>query len=156
MRILLVLFVVVPLAELYMLLWVSRLIGFWPTVAITLVTGIIGGSLAKREGLKVWRQWNDAVSQLRIPETGIVEGVLVLVGGVLLVTPGVLTDMIGFLLLFPASRRPLGRWLKSRVKVASAGSATFGHAAARRPSGSSSGRTPTFTVVDTSGETQED
>jgi UPF0716 protein FxsA len=102
---LLLLFVVVPLLELYLLLWLGSWIGFWPTVGITLVTGLLGGTLAKREGLKVWRDWRRALGELRPPEQGVVDGLLVLIGGVLLVTPGVLTDALGLALLMPWTRR---------------------------------------------------
>lgn len=104
MRWLFLLFVVVPLVELYLLLWIGSLIGFWPTVAIVLATGLLGSTLAKREGLKVWRAWRQSLETLTPPEQGVVDGVLVLVGGALLITPGVLTDAVGLLLLVPTTR----------------------------------------------------
>lgn len=109
------LFVTVPLLELYLLLLVGRLIGFWPTVAVTLLTGVIGGTLAKREGLLVYRQWRRALDELRPPETGIIEGLLVLVGGALLLTPGVLTDIAGLLLMFRPTRRRLAARLRAAI-----------------------------------------
>lgn len=115
MRYLLLLFVLVPLVELYLLLWVSRLIGFWATVALTLVTGVVGGSLAKAEGLRVWRAWQRAMEQMRPPEEGVIDGVLVLIGGVLLITPGVLTDLLGLTLLLPLTRRPIAAYMRRRV-----------------------------------------
>lgn len=105
MRWLLLLFVVVPLVELYLLLYIGSQIGFWPTVGIVLVTGALGATLAKREGLRVWANYREALSQGKLPDEGIVGGLLVLVGGVLLVTPGMLTDLAGFLLLIPRTRR---------------------------------------------------
>ncbi len=104
MRWLLLLFIVVPLVELYLLLWIGSFIGFWPTVAIVLSTGLLGSALAKREGLKVWRAWRRSLETLTPPEQGVIDGVLVLIGGALLITPGVLTDMIGLLLLLPKPR----------------------------------------------------
>ncbi|HMR09106.1 MAG TPA: FxsA family protein [Polyangiaceae bacterium] len=115
MRYVLIAFVVIPLVELYLLLWVGSLIGFWPTVAITVVTGVLGGSLAKREGMRVYRQWRAALDEMRAPETGIVEGVLVLLGGALLITPGVLTDITGLLLLVPSTRRPIAARVRRAV-----------------------------------------
>lgn len=112
MRYLLIAFVLVPLAELYLLLWISRWLGFWPTVALTLLTGVVGGSLAKREGFRVLRQWQTALDRLERPAAGLVEGVLVLIGGAFLLTPGVLTDVGGVLLLLPSTRR----WVAARVK----------------------------------------
>ncbi len=105
MRWLFLLFVVVPLIELYLLLFVGSKIGFWWTVCIVLVTGVIGASLAKREGLRVWDTYRQALGEGRLPDEGIVGGLLVLVGGVLLVTPGMLTDLVGFCLLVPQTRR---------------------------------------------------
>jgi UPF0716 protein FxsA len=104
-RWLLLLFIVVPLIELYLLLFVGSQIGFWPTVGIVLVTGTLGAALAKREGLRVWHSYREALSQGRLPDEGIVGGLLVLLGGALLITPGMLTDVVGFLLLVPQTRR---------------------------------------------------
>ena len=98
-------FTLIPLLELYLLLFIARYVGFLPTVGLVLVTGLIGALLAKKEGLRVVRRWQQSLAQGRMPEEGLVGGLLVLVGGVLLVTPGVLTDVAGFLLLLPPTRR---------------------------------------------------
>ncbi len=112
MRYLVLLFVVVPLGELYLLLALGGLIGFWPTVGITLMTAIAGSALAKREGLRVWRAWQEALSRAETPSEGVLDGLLVLVGGTLLITPGIVTDVAGFLLLIPWSRR----WIADQVR----------------------------------------
>lgn len=112
----LLLFVVVPLGELYLLVGLSRIIGFWETVAITLLTGMLGASLARREGKRVWRNWNQSLSAGSPPADGIVDGMLVLVGGAFLVTPGVVTDAVGLSLLLPVSRRPVARWVRRLVQ----------------------------------------
>jgi UPF0716 protein FxsA len=114
-RSLLLLFVVVPLVELYLLVGLSSAIGFWQTVAITLVTGLTGGALAKREGLRVFREWNRALAELRPPAEGVLDGVLVFVGGALLITPGVITDAVGILCLLPPSRRMLSAAIRARL-----------------------------------------
>lgn len=106
------LFTIIPLVELYLLLWMGSVVGFWPTVGIVLVTATIGGWLAKREGLRVWNEWHKALAEMRMPEDGIISGLLVLIGGVLLITPGVLTDITGLSLLFPPTRRVLAKWLE--------------------------------------------
>lgn len=110
---LLLLFIVVPLVELYLLLAIGSAVGFWPTVALVLVTGVLGSWLAKREGLRVIRQWQGALAQGQMPEEGVLGGLMVLVGGVFLITPGVLTDVAGLLLLFPPSRRVIGGWVRA-------------------------------------------
>jgi UPF0716 protein FxsA len=102
---LLLAFTVVPFLELYLLLAIGREVGFLPTVAMVLVTGVVGASLAKREGARVMRSWRESVARGQVPEDGILSGALVLVGGALLVAPGVFTDVVGLLLLIPPTRR---------------------------------------------------
>ncbi len=116
------LFTVVPVVELYLLLQVGAVIGGWPTVGLVLFTGAVGAALARREGLRVLRDWQTALGAGRLPSEGVLSGLLVLVGGVLLVTPGLLTDVAGFSLLVPWTRRVvagwLRRWAKTRLQVA--------------------------------------
>jgi len=102
---LVLLFTLVPLAELALLILIGDRIGVLPTIAIVVVTGATGAWLAKHEGLRVWRQWQECLAQGRTPDEGIIGGLLVLVGGILLLTPGVLTDLAGILLLVPQTRR---------------------------------------------------
>ena len=115
MRWLLVLFIVVPFVELYLLLVIGRSIGFWPTVGMIIVPGVLGATLAKVEGLRVWRSYKDALAQGRLPDEGILGGLLVLVGGVLLITPGVLTDLTGILLLIPMTRKIVAGVIRRRI-----------------------------------------
>lgn len=115
-KLLLLLFTIVPLAELYLLLLLGRLMGFWSTVVLVLVTGVLGAALAKSEGLRVLRQWQAALTEGRMPEEGVLGGLLVLVGGVLLITPGVLTDVTGLLLLFPPTRRLVAAFVMKRLE----------------------------------------
>ena len=117
---LLLLFTLVPLVELYLLLYVGSLISFWPTVGIVVLTGILGGALARLEGLRVLRRWQRALAEHRVPEDGVSDGLLVLIGGVLLITPGILTDLSGLLLLLPPTRRWLSRQLRRRMERAQA------------------------------------
>lgn len=118
-RILFILFTVVPLVELYLLVLLGRHMGAWASLGLVLVTGVLGAVLAKGEGLRVLRRWQESLARGEMPEEGLLSGVLVLVGGVLLVTPGVLTDVAGVLLLLPPTRRLVAarvrRWLERRV-----------------------------------------
>jgi UPF0716 protein FxsA len=114
-RWLLLLFIIVPLVELYLMLVMGSFIGFWPTVGIILVTGVLGAALSKREGLRVWRSYREALAQGRLPDEGIVSGLLVLLGGALLITPGVLTDFIGFFLLLPFTRRIIAAKVQAAI-----------------------------------------
>lgn len=115
-KLLLFLFTVVPLVELYLLLWVGRLLGFGPTVGIVVATGLLGAALAKREGIRVLSKWQAALAEGRVPEEGLLEGVLVFVGGLFLITPGVLTDAFGLLMLIPPTRRLMARFVRSRIE----------------------------------------
>ena len=80
MRWLFLAFVGVPLVELYLLLQVGELLGPGPTVGIVVLTGVVGGMLAKREGLRVYAEWKDAIERGQVPRVGVIEGLLVLVG----------------------------------------------------------------------------
>lgn len=112
------LFTVVPLVDLYLLLRIGGRIGGTATLALVLVTGALGAALARAEGTRVLRAWQQALAAGTVPADGVVSGVLVLVGGALLVTPGVLTDAVGLLLLLPATRRLIARLVIARVQRA--------------------------------------
>jgi UPF0716 protein FxsA len=109
------LFTLVPLVELYLLVWLAGFIGFWPTLAIVMVTAGLGAFFAKREGLKVLRAWQTALAELRAPEEGLTSALLVLAAGIFLITPGVLTDLAGLLLLLPPVRRRVAALLERRL-----------------------------------------
>lgn len=107
------LFTIVPALELYILVKVGGLIGPLQTVAMVVALGMLGASLAKRAGLGMLRQLNEDLAQGIPPADRVVEALLILVGGVLLVTPGLLTDAVGLLLLVPPLRRALVPLIKS-------------------------------------------
>lgn len=106
---------IVPVVELYLLIQIGNRVGPIPTVAMVVLTGMLGAALARREGLKVFQQWQQSLRMGVPPADGVVNGALVLLGGVLLVTPGVLTDILGLLLLIPASRRVFARWTRRAI-----------------------------------------
>lgn len=110
------LFTVVPLLELYLLFLIKDLVGLWPTIAIVVMTGFVGAWLARAEGARVLRAWKKSLVRGKVPEDGILSGVLILVGGVLLVTPGVVTDLVGFLLLIPPTRRLIAEAVRRRME----------------------------------------
>ena len=113
---LLFLFTVVPTIELYMLLEIADRIGGLETIYLVLVTGIVGASMAKREGISVIQQIQEAAANGEPPADKLVEGLMVLVGGILLVTPGVMTDAFGLSLIFPVSRKLLVGLVKRSLK----------------------------------------
>ena len=120
MRWLVLLFIVLPAAELMLLLKIGARIGAMPTFALIVVTGIVGASLARQQGLSVIHRLQTDLGQGRVPAGPLADGVIILVAGALLVTPGVITDVVGFLCLIPACRalaRALAmRWFRSAVK----------------------------------------
>lgn len=118
---LLLLFTITPIVETYLLVLLGQHLGFWWTALIVLITGVVGATLGKREGLKVWDAWRDSLAVGQMPEEGIVGGVLVLIGGVLLVTPGVLTDITGLALLAPPSRKVIAAFVRKRLEAKFAG-----------------------------------
>ncbi len=103
-KVLLLLMVVVPAAEIWVLLLIGGQIGSWNTLLLILLTGVVGAYMAKREASRVWTQARFEVENYRVPGKHLLDGICILVGGVLLLTPGFLTDTMGFLLLFPPSR----------------------------------------------------
>ncbi|MCD4844946.1 MAG: membrane protein FxsA [Methanosarcinales archaeon] len=112
---LLVLFVILPFVELYLLIELGSRIGTLPTLGIVVLTGIAGAALAKHQGLSVLQRIQTEMSFGQMPGEIIFDGILVLIGAVLLITPGILTDTIGFLLLIPVTREIFKKYLKGWV-----------------------------------------
>lgn len=123
---LLALFIFVPLLDLAILVRVGQLLGFWPTIALVVATGTAGALLARSQGTRVLNGIRTEMSVGQVPSSRLLDGLLVLVGGVLLLTPGLLTDLVGFLFLLPFSRRRLKRLLRRRVeRMVRSGSTNF-------------------------------
>ncbi len=118
---LVLLFIVVPIAELYVIIQVGQLIGIGPTLLILLLDSVLGAWLLKREGRGAWVRFNRALAERRLPGTEVADGFLIVLGGALLVAPGFITDVVGVLLLVPptraVARRVLRRWTLGRVAI---------------------------------------
>lgn len=118
---LVVIFIVIPIAELWLIIQVGALIGFWETLALLILDSIIGAMLLRSQGRAAWRRFNEAMQTGRIPHQEAVDGALVIGGGALLLTPGFITDFFGLMLLIPPSRavarRMLVSWAARRVVV---------------------------------------
>ncbi len=111
------LFILVPTVELVLLVYITDLTGSLAlTFLIVILTGVAGAWLARREGLRCWRSVQREISQGRLPADSLLDGLLILLAGALLVTPGVLTDCVGFALLLPPLRRPIKGYLTRRFK----------------------------------------
>src|SRR3954454_2380329 len=132
---LVVLFIVVPIAELYVIIQVGQAIGALPTIAILIVDSIVGSLLLKHQGRAAWRRFNEALRAGRVPAREVFDGALVIFGGAFLITPGFISDIIGLLLLIPPTRAVIRavtvRFFSRRFVVAAVGSAAGGAGAAR-------------------------
>jgi UPF0716 protein FxsA len=111
-----VLFIVIPALEMGLLVYLSGVIGWEPAVGIVVVTGLIGAYLVKRQGTSAWRAIGAAFQQGKLPAGELADGALVLVGGAFLLTPGLLTDLVGFSLMAPPVRRVVRDRLTSYVQ----------------------------------------
>lgn len=112
---LILIFTILPLVEFYILIKIGTIIGAGPTILIVLVTGVLGGFLTQVQGLLVIQQ---IVFDLRygiFPAEPLWDGLFILMGAILLITPGLLTDLLGFLCIFPLSRQPLKHIVKSYI-----------------------------------------
>jgi UPF0716 protein FxsA len=112
--VLFVAFVVVPLAEIYVLIQVGQVIGPWWTILLLVLDSILGSWLIKREGGRAWRALRTALETGRMPARELADGALILVGGTLMLSPGFVTDALGILLILPFTR-PTARRLLTRV-----------------------------------------
>jgi len=107
------LFVVLPVLEIYLLIQVGQVIGAWWTVLLLVADGILGTWLMKREGSRAWQALRQALDDQRMPARELADGALILVGGTLLLTPGFLSDVAGFALVLPFTR-PVARTALTR------------------------------------------
>ena len=111
---LILLFVFVVLAELFILIEIGGHIGGFNTILLVFMSAMLGALLAHRQGLRTLQQIQLSLSKGQIPAEELIDGVLILAGGVLFLTPGVLTDLFALVLLFPATRTYFKRWLRRR------------------------------------------
>jgi len=119
---LVLLFIAVPIAELFVIIQVGEAIGVWWTIGLLIADSILGSWLMRHQGRSAWRRFNETVGAGRVPAREVLDGALVIFGGALLLTPGFLTDILGLILLIPPSRavvrRILARRLQHRMIVA--------------------------------------
>ncbi|MFQ5793137.1 MAG: FxsA family protein [Acidobacteriota bacterium] len=118
MATLLLLFILVPAVELALLIEVGSRIGTLPTLALIVLTGIVGASLARLQGFAVLRKIQADVAQGQLPAGSLVDGVIILLAGALLITPGILTDVLGLVCLVPAFRTVVKSFIWRRIERA--------------------------------------
>jgi UPF0716 protein FxsA len=125
---LLFIFIVVPLLELYVIVTVADSIGVVPTLLLLAVDSIVGSLLLKSQGRAVWRRFSETLAAGRVPHREVLDGVMVIFGGAFLITPGFITDIVGLFLLLPPTRalarRLVIRLLGGRLAISVAGAAT--------------------------------
>jgi UPF0716 protein FxsA len=112
------LFTILPALELWLLIAIGERIGAPATIAMLILTGVVGAALARAEGTRVVRAWQQALAAGTVPPDGVVSGVMVLLGGALLISPGVISDAVGVLLLVPYTRRLIARIVMVQVQRA--------------------------------------
>jgi UPF0716 protein FxsA len=114
MLILVLLFLVLPIAEIYVIIQVGQAIGILPTLALLILDGFVGAALARSQGRAAWERFNRALAEGRVPAHETFDGAMIILGGALLLTPGFITDVVGFCLLIPPTRA-LVRGLVARL-----------------------------------------
>jgi UPF0716 protein FxsA len=143
---LLLLFTLVPIVELVLLIWLGGQIGFWATVGLIVLTALIGTWLAQREGLSAWQRFQARLASGEMPGRELSDGLIILVSGAFLLTPGVLTDVVGVLGLLPPTRafvrRELMRRMTRGMQSGSISVFRFGGMAAGTPPPPAPGPTP--------------
>lgn len=114
--ILVLLFVVTPLVELAILIYLGTLIGALYTILIVVITGLLGAFLARRQGLATLSRIRSSIKRGILPSDDLFQAVLILIGGLLLITPGLITDLAGFAMLIPQTRNIVTKWLRNLIQ----------------------------------------
>jgi UPF0716 protein FxsA len=109
-------FIVMPVVELAVLIRVHNHIGLANTIALVIITGVAGAIMARAQGFMVLMQLRRDMAEGRMPAPRLMDGVMILVAGVLMITPGLITDCTGFLLLMPPVRAAIRGWLRRKVE----------------------------------------
>ena len=112
--VLFIVFVVVPIAELYVLIQIGQAIGVLPTIALLIADSLLGAWLMRSQGRAAWLRFNAALAEGRVPGREVMDGALVIFGGALLLTPGFLSDILGLILLLPPTRAVVRKILLAR------------------------------------------
>jgi UPF0716 protein FxsA len=113
---LLLIFILVPIAELYVIIKVGEAIGLIPTLFLLLADAVLGSMLWRQQGRAAWVRFNRALAENRLPHKEVFDGVLIIMGGALLITPGFLTDIVGLILLIPPTRAIVRAFASRRVR----------------------------------------
>ena len=110
-------FTLIPVSEIYILIAIGGQIGILPSIALVILTGIVGASLARSQGLQTLGRIRDSFQQGVVPGEELLNALLIAIAGIVLLTPGFLTDAAGLFLLIPATRTLCREWLKRRMEL---------------------------------------
>ncbi|MEC7108016.1 MAG: FxsA family protein [Verrucomicrobiota bacterium] len=113
---LLLIFITLPILELAVLLRLDDAIGLFQTIVLIFLTGIIGAWLVRQQGISIIFKIKKEISDGNMPAKEMIDGVMVLIAGAVLVTPGLITDIFGFLLLIPYTRNFIRKWIRHRIE----------------------------------------
>ena len=110
-------FTIIPVSEIYILITIGGQIGILPSIGLVILTGIVGASLARSQGLQTLGRIRDSFQQGVVPGEELLNALLIAIAGIVLLTPGFLTDAAGLFLLIPATRTLCREWLKRRIEL---------------------------------------
>ncbi len=116
-QIIFLLFLTIPFVEIYLLLQIGGIVGIFPTILLVVFTAVLGTWLLRRQGFITWRRFQDNLAKGEIPAYEMIEGPILLVGGVLLLTPGFFTDAIGFACLIPQVRQIFAKYILEKYLI---------------------------------------
>jgi UPF0716 protein FxsA len=114
-----ILLILMPVIEIAVFIYVGQAIGVWKVIALVILSAILGALLLRYQSISVLRKINRDIRQGKAPEAGLVDGVLIVVGAILLIVPGFVTDAIGLVLMIPFVRSGIRHFVRSRIKVTS-------------------------------------
>ena len=110
-------FTIIPIIEIYLLIEIGSMFGALTAVALVIITGFLGAFLARMQGLQTLYRIQESLSEGRMPSGELLDALLIGIAGLLLLTPGFLTDSVGFLLLIPATRNAIKKWLRRQIEL---------------------------------------
>ena len=110
-------FTVIPIIEIYLLIEIGSMFGSLTAVTLVILTGFLGALLARMQGLQTLYRIQGSLREGRMPSGELLDAVLIVIAGLLLLTPGFLTDLVGFLLLIPATRYSIKYWLRRQIEL---------------------------------------
>ncbi|WP_099158744.1 FxsA family protein [Virgibacillus ndiopensis] len=116
MRWLLLALFIIPALEIGIFVWAGGIIGPWWVIALIILTGVVGITIAKRQGMETWNRARQSMSYGRVPASEMVDGICIFVGAVFLFTPGFVTDLVGFMLVLPVTRQPFKLLIQKFIK----------------------------------------